>query len=96
MTAPVAARDKTTQDVIGRLATRGEEALNRLSELPGGSTAVRALNDLKHRVDDLSRKVRGVDELEKRVAKLERELTALKRSQKPKPAPKAPARKAAP
>jgi uncharacterized small protein (DUF1192 family) len=81
------------QDVIGRLAGRGEEALHRLAELPGGTKALKALNELKLGVDDLSRKVRGVDALERRVAKLEKELAALKRAQKP--APKAPTRKAA-
>jgi hypothetical protein len=96
MTGPVATKEKSTQDVIGRLANRGEEALNLLSELPGGSTALRAFNDLRQRVDELSRKVRGIEALEKRVAKLERELTALKRGQNPKPATKAPTRKAAP
>ena len=94
MTGHVASKEKSTQDVIGRLAGRGEDALQRLTELPGGTKALRAFNDLRNRVDDLSRKVRGVDALEQRVAKLEKELAALKRAQKP--APKAPSRKAAP
>ena len=88
----VATKEKNTQDVIGRLAGRGEDALNRLAELPGGTKALKAFNDLRQRVDELSRKVRGVDELERRVAKLEKELSALKRTQKS--APKAPSRKA--
>ena len=89
----MAMRDKTSQDVIGRLAGRGEDALQRLAELPGGNKALRAFNELRGRVDELSKKVRGVDALEQRVAKLEKELAALKRAQKP--APKAPTRKAA-
>ena len=83
MTGRVATKEKSTQDVIGRLANRGEDALQRLAELPGGTKAVKAFNDLRERVDELSRKVRGVDALEQRVAKLEKELTALKRAQKP-------------
>jgi hypothetical protein len=94
MTRPMATKEKSTQDVIARLAGRGEEALNRLTDLPGGNAAVRAFNDLRQRVDDLGKKVRGIDELEKRITKLERELSALKRVQKP--APKAPDRRAAP
>jgi hypothetical protein len=70
-------------DVIARLAGKGEDAIRRLADLPGGQRALEAFNDLKLRVDDLSRRVRGVDELEKRVAKLEKELAALKRAQKP-------------
>jgi uncharacterized small protein (DUF1192 family) len=93
MTGRVTTKNTAKQDVIGRLDGRGEDALQRLTELPGGNKAVRAFNDLRTRVDELSKKVRGVDALEQRVAKLEKELAALKRAQKP--APKAPSRKAA-
>ena len=72
-----------TEDVITRLAGKGEEAIRRIVDLPGGQRALDAFNDLKLRVDDLSKKVRGVDELEQRVAKLEKEIAALKRAQKP-------------
>jgi uncharacterized small protein (DUF1192 family) len=90
----VATKEKdSNQDVIGRLAGRGEDALHRLAELPGGTKALKAFNELKQGVDELSRKVRGVDALERRVTKLEKELATLKRAQKP--APKAPSRKAA-
>lgn len=83
----------TDDDVIARLAGKGEQAINRIADLPGGSRAVQMFNDLKTGVDELSRKVRGIDELEQRVAKLEKELAALKRAQKPA-AQKAPTRKA--
>ncbi len=69
-------------DVITRLAGKGEEAIRRIVDLPGGQRALEAFNDLKLRVDDLSKKVRGVDELESRVTKLEKDLAALKRGQK--------------
>ena len=72
-----------TEDVITRLASKGEEAIRRIVDLPGGQRALEAFNELKLRVDDLSKKVRGVDELEQRVAKLEKEIAALKRAQKP-------------
>ena len=72
------------KDVIARLADRGEDALQRLAELPGGKRALQAFNDLRGRVDELSKKVRGIDALEARVAKLEKELAALKRAAKPK------------
>lgn len=75
--------DQTDKDVISRLAGRGEEALSRLAELPGGTRALKALNDTRDRVEELSKRMRGVDELEKRVARLEKELAALRRSQKP-------------
>ncbi len=71
------------KDLMTRLADAGEEALQRLSELPGGQRAVTAVNDLRTRVDDLARKVRGIDALEARVAKLEKELAALKKGKAP-------------
>jgi outer membrane murein-binding lipoprotein Lpp len=86
-------KETTDNDVIGRLADRGEQALNRIGDLPGGTRALKAFNDLRARVDELSKKVRGVDELEKRVAKLEKDVAALRRAQKPA-SEKAPARKA--
>jgi hypothetical protein len=67
------------KDLVKRLADAGEDALQRLSELPGGQRAVNAFNDLRNRVDELSKKVRGIDALEARVAKLEKDVAALKK-----------------
>ena len=72
-----AAGDK---DFMTRLADAGEEALQRLTELPGGQKAVTAFNDLRNRVDELAKKVRGIDALEARVTKLEKELASLKKA----------------
>ncbi len=77
------------KDFVTRLADAGEEALQRLAELPGGQRALNAFNDLRASVDDLGKKVRGIDALEARVAKLEKELAALKRPRKA-PAKRAP------
>jgi hypothetical protein len=71
------------KDLISRLADAGEEAVQRLSALPGGQRAVTVVNDLRTRVDDLTKKVRGIDALEARIAKLEKELAALKKSKAP-------------
>ena len=86
-------KSTANEDVIARLASKGEQAVQRIADLPGGTRALQAFNDLKARVDDLSKKVRGIDALEQRVAKLEKELAALKRAQKPA-SPNAPTRKA--
>jgi hypothetical protein len=77
------------KDLMTRLADAGEEALQRLADLPGGQRALTAANDLRTRVDDLAKKVRGIEALEARVAKLEKELATLKKT-------KAPARRATP
>ena len=91
MTVSMTTTEKTKgeRDFVSKLADAGEEALQRLSELPGGQKALTAYNDLRTRVDELGKKVRGIDALEARVAKLEKELAALKKA-------KAPARRQAP
>lgn len=66
-----------------RLTDAGEEALQRLSELPGGQKALTAFNDLRARVDDLGKKVRGIDALEARVVRVEKEIAALRKSSSP-------------
>ena len=78
--------DTTDADVIARLAGKGEQAIQRLADLPGGTRALKAFNDLRERVDELSKRVRGIDALEQRVAKLEKEVAALRRGQKPQAA----------
>ncbi len=88
------AAKKTSSDALGELASRGQETLHRIADLPGGPAALKAFNDLRIRVDDLGKRVRGIDALEARVAKLEKEVAALRRAQKPA-AQKAPSRKSA-
>lgn len=83
------------RDVLGRLADRGEEALGKLADLPGGARALRAFNDLKTRVDEMGKKVRGIDALEARIVKLEAEVSGLKRASKAAAKPKASASKTA-
>ncbi len=78
------------RDVLARLADRGEQTLARLADLPGGTKALKAVNDLRTRVDELGKKVRGIDELELRITKLEKEVATLRRTQKPKTGPKPP------
>lgn len=68
------------KDLVARLADKGEEALQRLAELPGGQKAMAAVNDLRAGVDELAKKVRGLDGLEARVVKLEKEVAALKKA----------------
>jgi hypothetical protein len=75
-----AAKEK---DLVGRLAGAGEEALQRLADLPGGQRALNAMNDLRSRVDDLGKRVRGVEKLEERVSKLEKDVAALKKAKTP-------------
>ena len=80
MTTPTKEQTKAEKDFVTRLADAGEEALQRLAELPGGQKALTAVNDLRTRVDDLAKKVRGIDALEARVVKLEKEVAGLKKA----------------
>ncbi len=81
------------KDMISRLAGTGEEALQRIGDLPGGARLVEAANALRDRVDELTRRVRSLDPLERRVAELERRLDELasaggttgRRARKPRP-----------
>ena len=68
------------KDLVARLADAGEEALQRIAELPGGARVMNGFNELRSRVDDLAKKVRGMDALEQRVAVLEKDVAALKKS----------------
>jgi phage shock protein A len=70
------------KDVITRLAEQGEEAFQRIAEVLGGVRFVEAMNSMRERVDDLSKKIRSLDPLEKRVTELERRLDALSKPER--------------
>ena len=78
------AKAPAQKDMITRLAEQGEDAFQRIAEAFGGVRFVEAMNGMRERVDDMSKKIRSLDPLEKRVAELERRLDELS---KPKRAP---------
>jgi len=96
------------QDLLAKLTERGEEALGRLSDAPGGARITEAIRGLRERMDEMQRHASGVDALEKRVVELEKRLARLegkpaggapaapKPAAAPKPKPKAKAKPAAP
>ena len=65
------------RDLMGRLADLSEEAIQRLTEVPGADRAVGALNALRERTDELQRRVRGLEGMEQRLAALERKVDKL-------------------
>jgi hypothetical protein len=67
-------------DLLGRLADLSEEAIQRLTEVPGADRAVGALNALRERTDELQRRVRGLEGMEQRLAALERKVDKLSKS----------------
>ena len=76
---------KEKQDILSKLADKGEGALSRVASSQTTALVVGSVSGLRERIDDVQKKMRGLDELEKRVAKLEKQLAEL---QKPKAKPK--------
>ena len=74
------------KDLLSRLADAGEDAINRLSEIPGAARFADAANSMRARVDELQKRVRGLDDLERRVEVLEAQVAALTKTAKPKAA----------
>jgi predicted RNA-binding Zn ribbon-like protein len=62
------------QDLLSKLADRGEEAFKKLPDMPGASRFLDATTNLRERVDELQRRMRGLEDLTKRVEALERRL----------------------
>lgn len=83
-------RRSESKDLLARLADAGEDAIQKLSEVPGGKKVLDALTGMRDRVDELQHRVRNLAELEKRVKALERKVAELS---KPKPRRRTTARK---
>jgi hypothetical protein len=75
---------KTSQkDILARVQDLGEEALQKLAEVPGGSRIVDMANQTKSRLDELQKRVRGLEKLEQRVERLEQQVAALGKTPAP-------------
>ena len=79
--------------MLGKLADFGEEAIQRLSDAPGGDRLVGALNATRERVDELQKRVRGLEALEKRLSALERKVDKLSTGSSSRSTSKAPTTK---
>ena len=88
---------KNSQDLLSRMADLGEEALQRLPNVPGGNKLMDVVNQSRTRLDEMQKRLRGLDVLEQRVDKLERRLAKLetaattRKAAARKPAAKKPA-----
>jgi hypothetical protein len=73
------ARSRKTQqkDVVTRLSDKGEDALQRIGDLPGGKLMLKAMADVRGGIDELTTKLRRIDPLERRVASIEKRLDSL-------------------
>jgi polyhydroxyalkanoate synthesis regulator phasin len=68
------------KDLLGRLADLSEEAIQRLSDVPGADRALGAVNALRERTDELQRRVRSLEALEQRIDALERKVEKLSKA----------------
>ena len=69
------------QDLVNKLADRGEDAIARMGEIPGAGRLLEVADSLRRRLDELQRRLQRLDVVEQRVAALEarvEELTASK------------------
>ncbi len=64
-------------DLLGRLADLGEDAIQRIGDVPGADRMLGAVNALRDRTDELQKRVRGLEGLEQRLADLERKVDKL-------------------
>ena len=66
-----------TQNLLGRLADAGEEAISKVSEMPAMSRLTTTMTTLRERVDDMQKRLRGLEDIEKRLAALEKKVDNL-------------------
>jgi uncharacterized protein involved in exopolysaccharide biosynthesis len=84
---------KPAPDLLGKLVDKGEEALQRMTEVPAAHRLLDTVTTLRGRVDDVQKRLRGLDALEKRVAALEKKVETLSKKPAPAAARKPPAKK---
>jgi len=65
------------KDILSRVADLGEEALQKLPNLPGGDRVLEVVNQSRTRLDEMQKRLRGLDVLERRVDELEERLARL-------------------
>ncbi len=74
----MAQQRRESKDLLTRLADAGEDAIQKLADVPGGRKVLDALTGMRDRIDELQHRVKRVDELEKRVEALEKKLATKK------------------
>ena len=76
-----------TRNPLDRLASLGEEVLDKASKNPTAARVLQGAAQLKDHVDDLSKRVRGLEAMEKRLAQLEKRLAKIEYAEKKKTPP---------
>jgi hypothetical protein len=68
---------KQKQDLLSRLADRGEQMVGRITDLPGAKQLVDRVAALTKGLDDVQKRLRSLDPLERRVTQIEKRLAKL-------------------
>jgi hypothetical protein len=64
-------------DLLSKIADVGEDAIQRMTDVPGATKLLEMANGMRERIDDLQKRMRGLDVLEQRVKELERRVDEL-------------------
>ena len=64
-------------NLFTRLADAGEDAIQRMAEMPGAGRIMNTLTGMRERIDELQKRMSGLDALERRVGELERRIDEL-------------------
>ncbi len=73
-----------TKNPLSQLSSFSEDLLGKASKNPAATKFLQGANQLRDRVDELSKRVRGLDALEQRVGELEQRIAKLEKpSRKP-------------
>jgi len=65
------------KDILSRFADLGEEAMQKLADVPGANRLLEVTNQSRQRIDEIQKRLRGLDVLERRVDELEARLAKL-------------------
>jgi hypothetical protein len=65
------------RDLLSRLADAGEEAIQKLADVPGTDRFMGAVTSLRDRMDEMQKRMRGLDELERRLTVLEKRVEGM-------------------
>ena len=65
------------QNLLGRLADAGEEAISKVSEMPALHRVTATMTTLRERMDEMQKRLRGLDDVEKRLTALEKKVDEL-------------------
>lgn len=68
---------ETGQNLLGKLADAGEDAIAKVGEMPGLARVTQSVGAMRERLDDVQKRVRGLDEIERRLSALEQKVDEL-------------------